>query len=73
MMTFIRTTALPLTLLVAFSPAYGQRPHSSGPYYGGGKHTQSHGGHYQGSQNPHHKSGHYKNPRTNNQYGKHKP
>jgi hypothetical protein len=73
MMTFIRTAALSLTLLAAFSPAYGQHSHSSRPYYGGGKHTQSHGGHYQGSQNSHHKGGHYQNPRTNDQYGKHKP
>jgi hypothetical protein len=49
--------------------------HSSGsrPYYGGGHHTQSHGGHYQGGHGSSHKGGHYKNPKTHDEYGKHKP
>jgi hypothetical protein len=64
------------------SPLYAQHSHSSHssshsssrPYYGGGKHTGSHGGHYSGgSGGSSHKGGHYQNPRTNNEYGKHKP
>jgi hypothetical protein len=47
--------------------------HSTGPYYGGGHHTESHGGHYVGGQGSSHKGGHYVNPRTGNHYGHHKP
>ena len=47
---------------------------SSGPYYGGGKHTESHGGTYQGGTGgSSHKGGTYSNPNTSNQYGTHKP
>ncbi len=46
---------------------------SSRPYYGGGKHTQSHGGHYSQGRGSSHKGGTYKNPRSGDQYGKHKP
>ena len=46
---------------------------SSGPYYGGGSHTDSHGGTYQGAtEGSSHKGGTYSNPNTNNQYGRHK-
>jgi hypothetical protein len=64
-MRLLRTTALSLALLFAFSPVYGQHHHSSSrPYYGGGKHTKSHRVIYQGSQNSNHKGGHYRNPKT---------
>ncbi len=45
---------------------------SSGPHYGGGKHTSSHGGAYQGGSGSSHKGGTYKNGKTDDQYGKHK-
>lgn len=45
---------------------------SSGPYYGGGHHTESHGGHYVGGHGSSHKGGHYMNPRTGDHYGHHK-
>lgn len=55
------------------SPTAYATGHSSGPYYGGGHHTQSHRGHYSGSHGSSHKGGHYKNPRTGDKYGHHKP
>jgi hypothetical protein len=72
-MKFIRIVAVSLALIFASGSVYGQHRSSSRPYYGGGKHTESHGGHYAGSTNSHHKGGHYKNPKTGDQYGKHKP
>jgi hypothetical protein len=45
---------------------------TSGPYYGGGHHTNSHGGHYVGGQGSSHRGGHYVNPKTENHYGHHK-
>lgn len=45
--------------------------HSTGPYYGGGQHTQSHGGYYYGGVGSSHIGGAYQNPITGNQYGKH--
>ena len=77
-----------LTLLLAVSPAFGQRSRSSHsssprrsyssssagrPYYGGGQHRESHGGSYPGETNSQsHKGGHYKNPNSNDRYGIHK-
>jgi hypothetical protein len=71
-------------LLLTTGPALAQRvsdstssprTHNSAsrPYYGGGNHTTPHGGHFDGETNSHHKGGHYTNPRSNNQYGVHKP
>ena len=55
------------------APRYSAPSTSSGPYYGGGTHTESHGGTYQGAaEGSSHKGGTYVNPNTNNQYGKHK-
>lgn len=46
---------------------------SSGPYYGGGTHTERHGGTYQGAMGgSSHKGGTYINPNTNSHYGRHK-
>lgn len=46
---------------------------SSGPYYGGGHHTESHGGHYKGgSGGSSHKGGHYSSPTGSSHYGHHK-
>ena len=54
------------------APSYSA-PSTSGPYYGGGTHTESHGGTYQGAtEGSSHKGGTYTNPNTNNQYGRHK-
>jgi hypothetical protein len=67
---------LSLIALVAFASPSLARGHSSSgsrPYYGGGHHSTSHGGHYQGGSGSSHKHGHYKNPKTQDQYGKHKP
>ena len=77
-----------LTLLLAVSPAFGQRSRSSHssssshshsrssagrPYYGGGQHRGSHGGSYPGETNPQsHKGGRYKNPHSSDRYGIHK-
>ncbi len=48
-------------------------PSSSGPDYGGGKHTESHGGIYQNAESgSSHKGGTYTNPNTNDHYGHHK-
>jgi hypothetical protein len=55
------------------APSYST-PSSSGPYYGGGTHTESHGGTYVGgSTGSSHKGGTYVNPNTSNQYGTHQP
>lgn len=48
---------------------------SSGPYYGGGSHSESHGGTYQGVEpgaGSSHKGGTYQNPNTGNHNGRHK-
>ena len=73
-MRLVRIVVFVLCSLLVFGPVDAQRHSSSSrPNYGGGKHSESHGGHYQGQQNPHHRGGHYKNPKTNDQYGRHKP
>jgi hypothetical protein len=61
--------------LVVAADARGHGSYQSGAgrvYYGGGHHTYSHGGHYAGSAGSSHRGGHYTNPRTGNQYGRHK-
>jgi hypothetical protein len=72
-MKLVRIAVFALCSLVAFGSVEAQHQSASRPNYGGGKHTKSHGGHYQGQQNAHHRGGHYKNPKTNDQYGRHKP
>jgi hypothetical protein len=72
-MKLVRIVIFVLCSLLAFGSVEAQHRSASRPNYGGGKHSKSHGGHYQGEQNPHHRGGHYKNPKTNDQYGRHKP
>ncbi len=60
-------------LLVAPMMAGGRGGKSTPrPYYGGGSHSESHGGRYVGGSGSSHRGGHYLNPRSGNQYGKHK-
>jgi hypothetical protein len=66
------TAVAALFFLFCFSASAHHTSHASRPYYGGGHHTTSHGGRYQGETNVHHKGGHYRNPKSNNQYGRHK-
>ncbi len=65
-----------LALTFAFSfadPASARgKKGGGGPFYGGGHHPGSHGGTYKGGSGSSHKGGTYKNPKTGNQYGKHK-
>jgi hypothetical protein len=52
--------------------AKGRSGGGSRSTYAGSKHNSSHSGHYSGATGKSHKGGTYKNPRTGNQYGKHK-
>ncbi|HLM97767.1 MAG TPA: hypothetical protein VK335_00700 [Bryobacteraceae bacterium] len=58
--------------MAASGAKYGIGHNSSGPQYSGTKHTRSHGGHFPGGQGSSHKGGRYGNPRTSDQYGRHK-
>jgi hypothetical protein len=64
LLTAIAASAL---LLPAIGNARGRSgnhtsgSHSTGPYYGGGHHTESHGAHYVGGRGSSHKGGHYVN------------
>lgn len=61
-----------LCLLVVSTFTFA-KPRSSGPNYGGGKHTTSHGGTYSHSTGgSSHKGGTYHSPTGNSSYGKHK-
>lgn len=64
--------ALALAIACQFGLAHAKGGKSSGPHYGGGKHTSSHGGSYKGGKGASHKGGTYKNTKTGDQYGKHK-
>lgn len=55
------------------SGSHSSRASASRPHYGGGTHTESHGGTFKGGEGSSHKKGHYVNPKTQNQYGTHKP
>lgn len=61
-------------VLLAFSaPAFSKgKKESSGPYYGGEKHSKEHRGTYVGGSGSSHKGGTYVNSATGNAYGKHK-
>jgi hypothetical protein len=65
-----------LALTFAFSfadPAFARgKKGGGGPFYGGGHHSGSHGGTYKGASGSSHTGGKYINPKTGNQYGKHK-
>ncbi len=67
-----RLAAVLLCFLISLGSAYAKGGRSSGPHYGGGKHTSSHGGNYKGGKGSSHKDGTYKNNKTGDQYGKHK-
>ncbi len=65
--------ALPTSLFAKGGRSGGSR--SSGgsrPSYSGSKHTTSHGGSYSGGSGSSHRGGTYSNPRSGDQYGKHK-
>lgn len=76
---FFRALSLSVAILTA-APCFakgGGGGHrgggSSRPSYGGGHHTESHGGTFKGGGGgSSHKGGEYKNPKTGDQYGKHK-
>lgn len=66
---------LMLGLATAVGPALAKGSStktSSRMFYGGGHHTTSHGGKYIGGHGASHKGGKYANPKTSNQYGRHK-
>ena len=70
--TYGNSYSAPSRSYSAPAPVYSA-PSSSGPEYGGGRHTESHGGTYQNAESgSSHKGGTYTNPNTNNQYGTHK-
>lgn len=68
----IKILLMSIVLVLAVSTVSEARGHRSGPYYGGGHHSESHGGNYNGGHGRSHKGGKYRNGRTGNHYGRHK-
>jgi hypothetical protein len=67
----MRNLAIIVLVLVSFL-SFEPSALASHPNYGGDHHGGSHGGHYPGGKGSSHKGGKYKNPKTDNQYGRHK-
>jgi hypothetical protein len=69
-MSMLRSVLFGFSLCAMFAMPANAR--GRGPYYGGGHHTTSHGGTYRGGSGSSHRGGHYSNPRTRDNYGRHR-
>ncbi len=71
LVTFVFAAAMSLSPVAGYAKA-NTAAQRARPNHGATEHSQSHGGKYRGALGSAHKGGHYSNPRTGDQYGRHK-
>jgi hypothetical protein len=69
-MSMLRSVLLGFSLCAMLATPADAR--GRGPHYGGGHHTTSHGATYRGGSGSSQGGGHCSNPRTHDNYGRHK-